>query len=118
MLQIAASPTSLTTRGCAGRAAEWKGDANARAIMTSDRNTGINNSDAAVRSVWTTSAGSWKGNVVWGDCSADMPQSNTGFKTRYNGEFDGDDNLFAACASAGVEEAAVTGDSNAMMIYE
>jgi hypothetical protein len=120
-LQIGSTQNAIDTTRHEGRASEWKNNANSQAIMFSDRlYIPSNIADNSVQSVWTSSRGDWKGNLVWGDNHAEFQQTHKGFTTRYLATTETNDNLFATQSSPGVsEEPAATGNStsNAMMIY-
>lgn len=77
------------------RRAEWKDNANSNAMLISDRNTGTGSTDTTVQSLWTTQAGDWKGNLVWGDNHAEFSTSHTGLKTRYLSTSNTNDSIFA-----------------------
>jgi prepilin-type N-terminal cleavage/methylation domain-containing protein len=117
LLSIATLGASDTdTTNDAGRAGEWKDNANSQAIIMSDRNVGADGADANVRSLWTSVAGDWKGNLVWGDNHAGFEQSNRGFTTRYVASSTTNDNLFADAAGTGITDSG-TANTNALMVY-
>jgi prepilin-type N-terminal cleavage/methylation domain-containing protein len=105
------------TTNDAGRAGEWKDNANSQAIIMSDRNVGADGTDAQVRSLWTSVAGDWKGNLVWGDNHAGFEQSNRGFTTRYVASSTTNDNLFTDANVVGGGTDSGVANSNAYMIY-
>ena len=120
-LAIGETSTTSGTTNHEGRAAEWKNNANSQAIMFSDRLYITSNShDGSVQSVWTSSQGDWKGNIVWGDNHAEFQQLNRGFTTRYLATTETNDNLFATLSSTlGSEDTTSTANStsNAYMVY-
>ncbi len=46
---------------------DWKNTTNSQAVVISDRNVGTGFTNTTARSVWTTSAGDWRGSVGWND---------------------------------------------------
>jgi len=102
----------------AGRLAEWKDNANSQAVLIGDRDINSANADDAanVRSVWTTTNGDWKGNIVWGDNHAEYTQTNWQ-STRYQASVATFDSLFQDAATvAGDTEVSAAG-SNAKLMY-
>ena len=112
----------------AGRLAEWKDNANSQAVMISDR--GLNGAGDALgveialgnlRSVWTTTNGDWKGNLVWGDNHAGFEQSPGGgsnvFQTRYLATTNTGDYLFSDGSASTTQSEPATQYSNAYMVY-
>jgi len=91
----------------AERLGKWKDNANARALLISDRNTGPGVADSQVMSLWTTTNGDWKGNIVRGDNSAEFAISHRAAETKY-GQANKDDHIF-------VDEPDASGN-NAMMV--
>jgi len=83
-----------STNTDAGRLAEWKDNANSNVVLFSDRNIGKSGADRDVRSLWTSSAGDWEGNMVWGDNHAEYSRTHTGLKTRYLASSNTNDNIF------------------------
>jgi prepilin-type N-terminal cleavage/methylation domain-containing protein len=114
-LAIAADTTSLTTAGHDGRSAEWKSNANSQSILLSDR-LYSGTSDASIQSVWTTTSGDWKGNLVWGDVHAEFAQTNRGFQTRYLATNTTYDNIWAVTTGVLADNTA-NSTSNAYMVY-
>lgn len=112
---FAALDISVERGGAQARWSEWRDNANSQAALMSDRNVGSSAADAAVRSLWTTTPGDWRGYLVWGDNHAGFEQSNRGFTTRYAGVTTTNDNLFASTASAGVTDNASDSGANALM---
>jgi hypothetical protein len=108
-LRIAESPTSTEFGPHAGRASEWRDNANAQAILLADRNTGTAATPDSVRSVWSRSFFNpdWRGNVVWGDNHADFLRTPNarlgplGLHTKYAGILNTDDFLFSSNAAIG-----------------
>jgi len=98
----------------AGRLAEWKDNANSQAVLIGDRDINSANADDAanVRSVWTTTNGDWKGNIVWGDNHAEYTQTNWQ-STRYQASVATFDSLFLDATNGEVSAAG----SNAKLIY-
>lgn len=100
-----------STTDDSGRLSEWRDNANSQAIFITDRQAGNGPQDNSVKSVWTTTAGDWRGNLVWGDNHAEFVQSNRGFTTRYAAVTNTNDNIFATSgAVAGISEN-ITGTS-------
>jgi len=95
------------TTGEAGRLGEWKDNANSQAMLFADRNIGTDG-DAAVKSLWTTAAGDWKGNVVWGDNHAGFEQKDRGHTTKYVAAVTTNDYMFLN------NEAGATDGANAL----
>jgi prepilin-type N-terminal cleavage/methylation domain-containing protein len=120
-LAIAQDSTITVTTQHDGRAVEWKNNANSQAVMFSDRVYATTNVlDSNIQSVWTSSAGDWKGNLVWGDNHAEFQQTSRGFTTRYLATTNTADNLFLTVTIAGgTDEPAATANttSNAYMVY-
>jgi len=116
-LQIADGPAAMTPGANLGRFAEWKSSASSKVILLSDR-IYSGTSDATIQSVWTTNAGDWKGDVVWGDCHADWAMSHRGFETRYDRVTNTGDNLFATQQSPEWIEGSHRSDANAMMVRD
>jgi len=120
-LAIGANSTTSLTTNHEGRAAEWKNNANSQAIMFSDRLYVTSDQlDTSVQSVWTSSKGDWKGNLVWGDNHAEFQQTNKNFTTRYLATTETADNLFATISAANISEdgaATANSTSNAYMVY-
>jgi len=125
--------TNSTTTD-AGRLKEWSDQANSLAVLFSDRDANPATSGTAMaplttdigsasedisggtgqaRSVWTSVAGDWKGNQVWGDNHAEFVQSAFESNTRYANQASTQDCLFA---DAQGYEATVAG-SNAYMVW-
>lgn len=116
-LAIGDTSTATATTGNASRASEWKNNANSQSILMSDRQTGGTN-DTAVLSVWTSTAGDWKGNLVWGDVHAGFEQSWKGFTTRYQSATNTNDNLFITTSSGTASEnPTIDTTGNAYMVY-
>lgn len=84
-----------TVTNSSSRRAEWKDNANSNAMLMSDRNTGASLADVDVQSLWTTTAGDWKGNLVWGDNHAEFSTTHTGLRTRYLATSNTNDSIFA-----------------------
>jgi prepilin-type N-terminal cleavage/methylation domain-containing protein len=104
------------TSTAGGRLGEWRDNANSQAVQYSDDNRGTDNTDAQVKSAWTTVAGDWKGNLVWGDNHAGFEQSNRGFTTRYLSTSNTSDNLFADAGNGTtISEFSASTNSNAYM---
>ncbi|MCX5661569.1 MAG: type II secretion system protein [Planctomycetota bacterium] len=97
------------------RIADWRDNANSRAIMISDRAGTSSVADALITSPWTALPGKWQGNVVWGDNHAELQLSNRGLTTQYASTVTTNDNLFADAAAAGLTENGISG-SNALMV--
>jgi len=120
----------------AGRYSEWKDNSNGLAVIMSDRDVNpiisggagsapltdffqatagqdISGTGGAAKSVWTTQAGDWKGNQVWGDDHAEFVQSAFETNTRYAANTSTYDCLFAD--AAGVES--TTPGANAYMVW-
>jgi prepilin-type N-terminal cleavage/methylation domain-containing protein len=125
------SITNTTTE--AGRLAEWKDNANSQAVMMGDRGlNGVTDNETAtnggviallnLRSVWTTTNGDWKGNLVWGDNHAGFEQAPGGssniFQTRYLATTNTGDYLFADGTGSTVQTEPATTNSNAFLIYD
>lgn len=79
---------------------EWQANANSKAVVLGDRNTGDNAEDpstgiSSVSSIWTgEDAGRWEGGVVRNDNSVSLASSHIAENTRYGSlDFDSD-NLF------------------------
>jgi prepilin-type N-terminal cleavage/methylation domain-containing protein len=118
-LAIGDTSSSTTTATHEGRAAEWKNNANSQAVLLSDR-IYSGTTDGTFQSVWTTTAGDWKGNLVWGDVHAEFAQTNRGFQTRYLATSNTYDNLWATSTSGSLSEvpaAQTVSGSNAYMVY-
>jgi prepilin-type N-terminal cleavage/methylation domain-containing protein len=94
MLNISTTSPTYSSTQSGSRRGEWKDNANSEAMLISDRNTGASNGDANVQSLWTTAAGDWKGNLVWGDNHAQFSTSHTGLKTRYLSTSNTNDSIF------------------------
>ena len=97
MLSIAGTVDQAPDEG--GRAAEWTQSLNTQAIVVSDRNTG-RNASSGVESIHTSTAGDWKGSVLWNDNHVGFEQNHI-FETRYgsgalniDANQEGNDNLF------------------------
>jgi prepilin-type N-terminal cleavage/methylation domain-containing protein len=111
------------TANSAGRLSEWRDNANSQAVIAGDRNfnqgAAADSSDTGVRSLWTTTNGDWKGNLVWGDNHAEFVQSNRGFTTRYLASSQTNDNLFAQGDQnpAGATDSSATAGANAYLRY-
>ena len=111
------------TANSAGRLAEWRDNANSQAVIAGDRNFNqgatADHSDTGVRSLWTTTNGDWKGNLVWGDNHAEFVQSNRGFTTRYLASSQTNDNLFATAdgTPAGATDSSTNAGANAYLRY-
>lgn len=124
-LAIGDTSNSTSTAAHEGRAAEWKNNANSQAILLSDRiysaTTPSTNIDSTGQSVWTTTAGDWKGNLVWGDVHAEFAQTNRGFQTRYLATNNTYDNLWLTSTNAttanDMPTTSMTSGSNAYMVY-
>jgi len=119
-LAIGDASTSIATTGHANRAGEWANNANSQAIIFGDRNTGAAVTDTGVQSIWTTTSGDWKGNVVWGDVHAGFEQSQRGFTTRYISATNTNDNLFitqSASPAGATENALVDSTGNTYLVY-
>jgi len=118
-LAIGETSATTTTAGNDGRAAEWKNNANSQAIMFSDRlYVTSDQKDTSVQSVWTSSKGDWKGNLVWGDNHAEFQQKQYGFTTRYLATTNTNDNLFVTVSSAtATEHPPLSSSSNAYLVY-
>lgn len=101
--------------GEAGRVSEWRDNANSQAVIMTDRNIGTDGSIAAMKSLWTTSAGDWKGNQVWGDNHAEFSQAGSGLTTKYLASVNTGDALFID-AGTGEFVGGVSG-SNALMLW-
>jgi prepilin-type N-terminal cleavage/methylation domain-containing protein len=104
--------------GNTGRASEWKDNANSQAPLISDRNTGTDATDVNIKSPWTSVAGDWKGNLVWGDNHAEFTQKQYPFVTRILASSSTNDNLFADGATAGYTESGTTVGSNAYNVWD
>jgi len=109
------------TANSSGRLAEWRDNANSQAVIAGDRNfnqgAAADSSDTGVRSLWTTTNGDWKGNLVWGDNHAEFVQSNRGFTTRYLASSQTNDNLFATGNVNGATDSSATAGANAYLRY-
>lgn len=116
-LSYAALDLQSTNGSTGGRQSEWRDNANSQAVLISDRNIGTAATDAVVQSVWTSSAGDWRGNLVWGDNHAGFEQSARGFTTRFQAVVTTNDNLFASSAGTGISDNATNSGSNALMSY-
>jgi len=91
------------------RHAEWSETFNPLAVVVSDRNTGID-TDENVSSVWSPTAGSWAGSVIYNDNSVSLHTSHIHTHLRYGqAEMIDEDNLFAKDT---------TDDSDALLIHE
>lgn len=131
-LQIGDSATATTTKHHDGRAAEWKNNANSRAIWMGDRKQGKSDADADVQTevyeyreyLWglftsyRKQVGPWKGNLVWGDVHAGYEQSHYGFTTRYSAATNSNDNLFVTASGKGITETSAVPDANTMLTHE
>lgn len=92
----------------AGRASEWSQTLNSQAVVLSDRNTGINGTNA-VDSIHSGSPGSWRGSVLWNDNHVAFDTTQY-FETKYgSGSLNPNDNLF---------EDDGTGGYDAIMVHE
>jgi hypothetical protein len=104
LLRIAPSSQSTDITPHTARANEWRDNANAQALLITDRNTGSSTASTAVRSVWSTtwSGADWQGNVVWGDNHTDhlkAPNSHLGplsLTTKYANIINTNDFLFSS----------------------
>jgi prepilin-type N-terminal cleavage/methylation domain-containing protein len=105
-----------TNANDAGRQAEWKDNANGAAVMISDRNIGTDNTDLGVKSLWTTTPGSWRGSVCWGDDHVSFELSNLLTTTTvYNSIAQTSDNLFATGSSSTITDNSTNSTANAML---
>jgi prepilin-type N-terminal cleavage/methylation domain-containing protein len=109
-LRIADSSTATDFGNQAGRAAEWRDNANSQSILISDRNTAAAPLSNKVRSVWSTSTGTqadWKGVVLWGDNHAEFLNATNArlgtlsLNTKYANIINTDDFLFSSDAASG-----------------
>lgn len=116
-LSYASLDLSSANGSTGGRQSEWRDNANSQAILIGDRNIGTNATDAVVQSVWTSSAGDWRGNLVWGDNHAGFEQSARGFTTRYQAVVTTNDNLFASTAAGSTTDNSSNSGSNALLSY-
>jgi hypothetical protein len=104
-LRIGSGPQSIDIGPQAGRASEWRDNANAQSILLAECNTGPSNDSNRVRSVWSSSFGSgadWRGVVVWGDNHAEFlkaPNAHLGplsLTTKYANIINTNDFLFSS----------------------
>lgn len=121
-----------STSADAGRLTEWKDNANSQAVLFSDRDTssiaplttyalavarndfsGTAAAGVQAKSVWTSVAGDWKGNQVWGDNHAEFVQSAFETGTRYSNNTSTYDGLFADGALPELS----TASNNAYMVW-
>ncbi|MCX5661791.1 MAG: type II secretion system protein [Planctomycetota bacterium] len=110
MLRITSTPADY------GRRAEWHDNANGAAALVSDRNAGLDSTDAKARSLWPSPSGNWRGDVVWGDNHLSFePNSRLTTTTIYNGIKQTHDNLFATLVAPGVTDNSKDAGANAMM---
>ena len=118
-LQIGDGSAALTTANNDGRAAEWKNNANSQVVWFGDRLLiPTDTADTAVQSLWTTTKGDWKGNIVWGDVHAGFEQSQKGFTTQYDTALNTNDNLFITQGTPiATENPTVDAKANATLIY-
>jgi prepilin-type N-terminal cleavage/methylation domain-containing protein len=106
-----------TNSNDSGRQAEWRDNANGAAVLLSDRNIGSDNTDANVKSLWTTTLGDWRGGVCWGDNHVSFELSNRLTTTTIiNSVKQTNDNLFASVGSGTVTDNSATQTANVYQV--
>jgi prepilin-type N-terminal cleavage/methylation domain-containing protein len=106
-----------TSANDSGRQAEWRDNANGAAVLISDRNIGSDNTDANVKSLWTTTLGDWRGGVCWGDNHVGFELSNRLTTTTIiNAIKQTNDNLFASTSGGGITDNSATNTSNVYQV--
>jgi len=105
-----------TNTNDSGRQAEWRDNANGAAVLISDRNIGTDASDNGVKSLWTTTAGDWRGSAAWGDNHVGFELNNRLTTTTvYNAIKQTNDNLFNETSSGTVTDNSTNSTANALM---